>query len=133
MLGVGGENFAGARPIRVDRVDRHGLVVVGCVGVQRHRSLILVIAAAQRLPRGEALGDCHEQMLVGAGTRQAEADAPGVAPDDGANLQKLEADGTSLGAGQLGAPQAQPPDRGQQAISKTGKEQAELVWPPFVA
>ena len=133
MLGVGGENFARARLIRVDHVDRRGLVVVGCVGVQRHRSLILVIAAAQRLPRGEALGDGHEQMLVWAGTRQTKTDAPGIAPDDGANLQQLEADRASLSAGQFGARQAQPPDRGQQAISKTGKEQAELVWPPFVA
>src|SRR5512133_635358 len=109
------------------------MVVVGCVGAQRRGSLILLIAAAPRLSRGEALGDCHEQMLIGTGTRQAKADAPGVAPDDGANLQQLEADGASLSAGQLGAAQAQPPDRGQKAIGETSQEQTELVWPPFVA
>ena len=70
------------------------------------RSLILVIAAAQRLPRGEALGDGHEQMLIRTGTRQAEADAPGIAPDDGTNLQELEADGAGLSAGEFGACQA---------------------------
>jgi hypothetical protein len=35
-------------------------------------------------------GGRGEEMPVGTRARQTEADAPGVAPDDGANLQELE-------------------------------------------
>ena len=59
-----------------------------------------------RLSRGEALGDDGEEILVGTGARQAEADAPSVTPDDSADLQELEADGAGLSAGEFGACQA---------------------------
>jgi len=64
------------------------------------------------------LGDRDEQIFVGAGARQEEGDAPGVAPDHGADLQQLEADRANLGAGQRGGGQAQPPDGGEQAVAK---------------
>ena len=40
-----------------------------------------------------------------------EADAAGVAYDDGADLQELEADSVRLSPGHRGAPQPQPADR----------------------
>jgi len=73
-----------------------------------------------------------KRSLVGTGTRQAGADAPGVAPDDSADLQELEADGAGLSAGQFGAGQAQPPHRGQQAISEASQQLlggVDLGWP----
>src|SRR5262252_3491313 len=118
MLGVGGEEFW-AKHLRCESsalIDADWLWSMACA--RRGGQSALMIAAGRRLSCGEALRDGDEQILVWTGARQAEADAPGVAPDDGANLQELEADRVSLSAGQLGAGQGQPADRGQQAVSE---------------
>ena len=47
-----------------------------------------------------------------------DADPATVAKDDGADLQKLQADGAGLGASHLGALQGQPPDRLDQRIGE---------------
>jgi hypothetical protein len=102
--------------------------------VQR-RQLISIIATGQRLPRGEALGNGREQILDGTGTRQTEADAPGIAPDHGPDLQELETNCADLGPRQLGAGQPQLPDdgNGAQGIGEPGQQQAKLIQPPVVA
>ena len=62
-----------------------------------------------------------------------EADAAGVAYDDGADLQELEADSVRLSPGHRGAPQPQPADRRDQRIGERREDQTELVGPPLVA
>jgi hypothetical protein len=82
----------------------------------------------QRLPRGEALGNHGKEVFVGTSARQAEADAPGVAPDDGTDLEQLEADGANLGRRQLGARQGQPPDSGQLGAARSRRNWFGHHW-----
>ena len=73
-----------------------------------------------------------EQRLLGAGGREMEGDAPGVADDDGADLQELEADGAALGAGHVGALEREAADRLDQAVGERRQDQPELVGPPVL-
>ena len=59
-----------------------------------------------------------------------EADLPGVAQDDGADL--LEADGAGLGACQVAAGEAEAADRREERVGEAGEQQPQLVGPPFV-
>lgn len=62
-----------------------------------------------------------------------EADLPGVAQDNGADLQELEADGAGLGACQVAAGEAEAADRREERVGEAGEQQPQLVGPPFVA
>ena len=61
-----------------------------------------------------------------------QADAPCVADDDGADLQKLQADRAGLGAGRVGALEREAADRLDQAVGQRRQDQPELVGPPIV-
>ena len=82
----GGVRFHRTLLLRVCYVERHGKVAGEGMIWRTGAADRFALSPADRLFRGEALGDHGEEILVGTGTRQTEADAPGVAPDDGTDL-----------------------------------------------
>ena len=78
--------------------------------------------------RREAVGGL---MREGAG--EEEADAAGVANDDGADLEQTTAQDPDLSAGEFGAGQADGAQSLQQHIGKCREQQTELIGPPQMA
>ena len=77
---------------------------------------------------GLELGDDEgEVRLVRAGAGEMEADTPGVAGDDGADLEQPEADGPALGAHHPGAGEPYATDLVDQGTGERSQRQAELA------
>ncbi len=78
-------------------------------------------------------GCVDEEVLVGIGAGQQEADPTGVSQDHGADLEQFEPDRGGLGPLQLCALQTESPDGFEQHVRQTGEQQPELIGPPSVA
>jgi hypothetical protein len=87
----------------------------------------------QSLSEGEALRREAEGGLMREGTGEEEANAAGVAHDDGAGLEQTAAQNPDLSAGEFSAGQADGAQSLQQDIGERREQQAELVGPPQMA
>ena len=70
-------------------------------------------------------------MRKGAG--EEEADAAGVAHDDGADLEQTTAQDPDLSAGEFGTGQTDGAQSLHQHVGERGEQQAELIGPPQMA
>ena len=85
------------------------------------------------LSGSEALRCEAEGGLMRKGAGEEEADAAGVAHDDGADLEQATAQDPDLSAGELGTGQTDGAQSFHQHVGERGEQQAELIGPPQMA
>jgi len=121
-------------------VDAVGCLIfeqVGQFGTNYPQPPLIIIAHGDGtrpwLSGGEALRREAEGGLMWEGAGEEEADAAGVAHDDGADLEQTAAQDPDLRAGELGAGQADATQSFHQHVGERSQQQAELIGPPQMA
>ncbi len=106
------------------------MCIRACRSVARGRRFESGVAGRARLSWEGALQiDVGERELVlpGKARGHGELDPPDATPDQGADLQQLQADGATGGIGELGVAQRDPAQLVEQHVSHRGEPQAQLV------
>src|SRR5487761_2292443 len=132
-----------ARARRIGRLragEERGCLLFGQVGEFRTdypQPPLIIIAhgdgTRRSLSEREALRREEEGGLMREGAGEEEADATGIAHDDGADLEQTAAQDLDLSASEFGAAQADGAQSLQQDIGERREQQAELIGPPQMA